>query len=165
MGFLIDIGKTILDTAFDVLPIVVILFVFQALVLRKRPPHLKRILIGFVYVLVGLSLFLIGLKEALFPIGKLMAQQLIDPEFLGIGASDEVHWRDYLWVYAFAAAIGFSTTIAEPSLIAVSIKAQTIAAPTVGRKHEWRVSQQIAGGHGRFSTIAFFLHGPRIVFG
>jgi hypothetical protein len=142
MGFLIDIGKTILDTAFDVLPIVVILFVFQALVLRKRPPHLKRILIGFVYVLVGLSLFLIGLKEALFPIGKLMAQQLIDPEFLGIGASDEVHWRDYLWVYAFAAAIGFSTTIAEPSLIAVSIKAQEVSGGTV-KAFELRIAVAI----------------------
>ncbi|MBT5666916.1 MAG: DUF1538 domain-containing protein, partial [Rhodospirillaceae bacterium] len=127
MAFLSDIGTVIFATAFDVLPIVIILFVFQALVIRKKPAHLKQIVIGFVYVLIGLSLFLVGLNEALFPLGKTMARQLTDPGFLGIAAGADIHWRDYLWVYAFAAAIGFATTIAEPSLIAVALKAQEVS--------------------------------------
>jgi hypothetical protein len=127
MGFLSELATVIFATAFDVLPIVLILFVFQALVIRKKPAHLKQILIGFVYVLIGLSLFLVGLGEALFPLGKTMARQLTDPGFLGIAAGADIDWRDYLWVYAFAAAIGFATTIAEPSLIAVAIKAQEVS--------------------------------------
>ncbi|NQU62270.1 MAG: DUF1538 domain-containing protein [Rhodospirillales bacterium] len=131
ISFFTDLVTTTLATAFDVLPIVAILFVFQALVIRKKPAHLKRIVIGFVYVLLGLSLFLVGLEKALFPLGKTMARQLTDPGFLGIGTGNAVHWRDYLWVYAFAAAVGFATTIAEPSLIAVAIKAEEVSGGTM----------------------------------
>jgi len=131
MTFVTGLASTTAATAFDVLPIVAILFFFQALVIRKKPPRLKRIVIGFVYVLLGLSLFLVGLEKALFPIGKTMAQQLTNPGFLGIEIGAAVDWRDYLWVYAFAATIGFATTIAEPSLIAVALKAQEVSGGTM----------------------------------
>ena len=127
MGLLIQIFETTAATILDVIPIIVILFTFQAFVVRKRPANLKRILFGFVYVLLGLSLFLVGLEQALFPIGKTMATQLTDPNFLGIVKGAAINWQDYMWVYIFAAAIGFSTTIAEPSLIAISIKAQDVS--------------------------------------
>ncbi len=119
--------STALSTLLDVAPIVAILAVFQFAVLRRRPPRLRRIAIGFVYVLVGLTLFLIGLDEALFPLGETMARQLTAPERIG-GAG----WSGYLPVYAFAAAIGFATTIAEPSLIAVAVKAEEISGGSVG---------------------------------
>lgn len=146
-AFLIDIVKTTLATALDVLPIVVILFVFQALVIRKKPANLKKIVIGFVYVLIGLSLFLVGLEEALFPVGRTMARQLTDPGFLGIGAGDAVHWQDYLWVYAFAAAIGFSTTVAEPSLIAVALKAQAVSGGAI-KAFELRIAVAVGVAFG-----------------
>jgi hypothetical protein len=131
-GLMTDIINTLVATVRDVLPIAVILFGFQFLVLRRRIPHLKRVLSGFGFVLVGLAFFLLGLEEALFPIGKLMAQQLTDPAFLGIDVaaiSDEVakHWYAYYWVYIFAFMIGFATTVAEPSLIAVAIKASEVS--------------------------------------
>ncbi|MEN8169495.1 MAG: DUF1538 domain-containing protein [Pseudomonadota bacterium] len=124
--------QTILDTVLvtvrDVLPIATIIFGFQIFVIRRPIPHLKRVLAGFGYVLLGLSLFLIGLEEALFPLGKLMAEQLTDPAFiLGEGVVRALQWSDYSWVYLFAFAIGFSTTVAEPSLIAVAIKAQEVS--------------------------------------
>jgi hypothetical protein len=122
----------------DVLPIAIILIVFQVLVLRKRVPNLKRVLAGFAYVVVGLTLFLVGLEEALFPIGKIMAAQLTDPAFIygaeaaanpdGIGI---VWWR-YYWVFLFAAAIGFASTVAEPALIAVAIKAEEASGGALG---------------------------------
>jgi len=153
MAFLTDIIASTAATAFDVLPIVVILFVFQALVIRKRPPHLKRIVIGFVYVLIGLSLFLVGLEKALFPIGRTMAQQLTDPGFLGIGPGNAVHWLDCLWVYAFAAAVGFAATIAEPSLIAVSIKAQEVSGGTM-KAFELRIAVAIGVAVGTFRIVS-----------
>ena len=65
---------------------------------------------------------------ALFPIGKLMAEQLTAPEFIGISAHAEtVAWQSYRWVYIFAASIGFATTLAEPSLLAVALKAEGIS--------------------------------------
>jgi len=108
---------------------------------------MKRIVIGFVYVLIGLSLFLVGLEEALFPLGKTMARQLTDPSFLGIGAGVDVHWRNYLWVYAFAAAVGFATTIAEPSLMAVAVKAQEVSGGTM-KAFELRIAVAVGVAFG-----------------
>jgi hypothetical protein len=69
----------------------------------------------------------VGLEQALFPIGKTMAAQLTAPTFVGASSDGGIDWRNYVWVYVFAAAVGFATTIAEPSLIAVSLKAQDIS--------------------------------------
>ena len=135
MELLPHLFHTLLLTVRDVLPIAAVIFGFQLLVIRKPIPNLKRVLIGFLYVLVGLALFLVGLEEALFPLGKVMARQLTDPAFLYGGIEQlagEIRWLDYLWVYLFAAAIGFATTIAEPSLLAVAIKAQEVSGGTIG---------------------------------
>lgn len=127
------VAETLLSTVVDVIPIAAIIFGFQFLVIRRSVPNLKRVIVGFIYVLLGLSLFLIGLEEALFPLGKLMAKQLTDPLFiLGDGVSRALQWNDYYWVYLFAFAIGFSTTVAEPSLIAVAIKANEVSGGGIG---------------------------------
>ncbi|PKF49149.1 DUF1538 domain-containing protein [Enterovibrio nigricans] len=121
---------TLFSTVRDVFPIVCIIFGFQFAVLRQPIANMRRIIFGFVYVLIGLSLFLMGLELALFPLGESMAIQLTTPEFLfGEGESMPlvVEWHHYYWVYVFAAAIGFSTTVAEPSLIAVAIKASQVS--------------------------------------
>jgi hypothetical protein len=126
---------TALGTLWDVLPIALILVFFQVLVLRQPIPHLRRALVGFVYVVVGLGLFLIGLEEALFPLGRIMAEQLTDPVFIhgpDSGASEiAAPWWRYYWIYLFAALIGFATTVAEPALIAVAIKANQVSAGTL----------------------------------
>ncbi|MGM0477066.1 MAG: DUF1538 domain-containing protein [Pseudomonadota bacterium] len=125
---------TLFGTLRDVFPIALILFVFQFLVLRKRVPHLGRILGGFVYVILGLTFFLAGLEQALFPLGDLMARQLTDPAFI-TGMADAtaatLKWHDYYWVYLFALAIGFATAIAEPALIAVALKASQVSGGVV----------------------------------
>ncbi len=120
------------DTVFAVVPIAGVLLIFQLAVLRRPLPHLGRMLVGVGLVMVGMVLFLAGLGEALFPLGEVMAQQLVDTEMGGVSsAAGEVDWRDFMLVYAFGAAIGFATTIAEPALIAVSMKAQDISGGTL----------------------------------
>ena len=131
MEFLWTFGNAVLGMALDVAPIVVVLVVFQAVVLRRRLPNPRRLVAGALCVLLGLTLFLIGLEEALFPIGETMARQLSAPETLGVSAA-QATWRDYALVYAFAAAIGFATTMAEPSLIAVALKAEEVSGGSVG---------------------------------
>lgn len=129
MDLLFEFLTTLKNTVVDVLPILSIILGFQLLVIRKPIPHIKQVGFGFVYVLIGLALFLLGLEKALFPLGKMMAEQLTAPEFIHAGEQvlTSIHWSDYKWVYVFAAAIGFSTTIAEPSLIAVAIKAEEVS--------------------------------------
>lgn len=140
MNIVADLLSTILDTVVDVLPIVVIIFGFQFFVIRKKPANLTQILSGFVWVLIGLSFFLLGLEWCLFPLGRLMATQLTDPVFIhGVESAEQlatalsaIDWLDYYWVYLFAFLIGFSTTIAEPSLMAVAIKANEVSGGAIG---------------------------------
>ena len=132
---LLLLAATLYQTIFDVLPIAAILLGFQFLVIRKPVPNLRKVLIGFAYVLVGLSLFLMGLEKALFPVGRLMAEQLTQIEFIYAGTDrlmPQYHWSDYYWVYIFAFSIGFSTTIAEPSLMAVALKANEVSGGAIG---------------------------------
>lgn len=130
-----DFLQTLLNTLLDAAPIIAIIAGFQLFVIRRSIPNLRRMLIGFVYVVIGLTLFLLGLEKALFPLGRTMAAQLTDPGFIYAGVeqlSATIHWADYYWVYLFAFAIGFSTTIAEPSLLAVAIKAQQVSGGAIG---------------------------------
>ncbi|HEY8096079.1 MAG TPA: DUF1538 domain-containing protein [Methylobacter sp.] len=121
-------GLVLLATCRDILPIAGIIIGFQLLVIRKPLAHPKKMLVGFIYVLLGIAFFLKGLEMALFPLGKLMAAQLTNPEFLGINPGEQnVSWQAYYWVYIFAASIGFATTLAEPSLLAVAWKAEQIS--------------------------------------
>jgi hypothetical protein len=148
MDLIVNALQFIADSAVDVLPIAVFLFVFQRLVIGKPLANGKQIVVGFIFVVVGLGLFLDGLEKTLFPLGRLMAQQLTDPAFLyevaGKAVADLV-WQDYYWVYLFALAIGFSTTLAEPALIAVSMKANTVSGGAIGF---WGLRVAVAIGVG-----------------
>ncbi len=134
MQFIQEFPALLLATFFDILPIAIIIFGFQFLVIRKRVKNLKSVLTGMLYVLIGITFFLLGLEQALFPIGRSMAEQLTNPEFLqGMRISvGELQWQDYYWVYIFAFAIGAGTTIAEPALIAVAMKANEVSGGAIG---------------------------------
>ena len=144
MEFVSVLAASGISTALDVAPIIVVLVLFQVAVLRRKLPNLRGIAAGFLLVLAGLTIFLIGLKEALFPIGETMARQLTSADSIGAEKiADGVHWDDYLLVYAFAAAIGFATTIAEPSLLAVALKAEEVSG---GAVRAWGLRTAVALG-------------------
>ncbi|PIQ97813.1 MAG: hypothetical protein COV67_02300 [Nitrospinae bacterium CG11_big_fil_rev_8_21_14_0_20_56_8] len=136
-----------IGTLWDILPIVLVLAFFQIVVIRKFLPHFKQICFGFLLVIAGLAIFIVGLEECIFPIGAEMARQLTDPAFLtgglsGFGTSAPSPTL-YRWTYVFAFLIGFSTTLAEPALIAVAIKAREI---TTGSISEWGLRISVALG-------------------
>jgi len=132
MTFIADAAAVLIATLRDVAPILALIVGFQLFVLRQPIPHLRRLLIGGVYVVIGLAMFLIGLEKALFPVGKIMAAQLSDPVFLsGGGNNAPLSWTAYGWIYLFAAMIGFATTIAEPSLLAVALKAGEVSSGVI----------------------------------
>jgi len=136
--------KTILSTSLDVLPIVLFIFLFQVFVIRQPVRDPARLIAGLAFTIVGLGLFLVGLEQALFPLGRLMAEQLTHPEFLTRGTQAAgFHWSNYSWAYVFAFAIGFATTIAEPALLAVAMKANETSG---GAIHVWGLRVAVAIG-------------------
>ena len=139
--------RIVFNSARDVLPIAVFLFLFQRVVIGQPMPGGKKIIVGFVFVVLGLGCFLVGLEQALFPLGRLMAQRLTDPEFLAASAiqMDVPGWAQYYWVYVFAFSVGISTTLAEPALIAVSMKANQVSGGAIGI---WALRVAVAIGVG-----------------
>ena len=141
----ITFNEVFLATLKDVLPVMGLLICFQLFVLRRPIPHWRRAALGFIFVVIGLALFLNGLETALFPIGKIMAAQLSSSEFV-FGSEDvpvEVVWSAYWWIYLFGALIGFATTVAEPALIAVSFKAHEVSR---GGLNQWGLRLAVATG-------------------
>jgi len=142
---LLQIAQTFVATCRDVFPVLALIVGFQYIILREPIPRLRQVVVGFGYVLIGLTLFLVGLEKALFPLGKIMATQLSAPEFVfGSQLAPNIpEWRAYAWVYVFAALIGFATTIAEPALIAVAYKANQVSAGTIS---QWGLRLVVAFG-------------------
>ncbi len=103
------------DSFRDLLPIVLVIGFFQLIVIRQPLPNFTEVIIGSFLVVIGLSLFVQGLEMALFPIGEALAQALARKGSL-------------LWLLLFSFLLGFSTTIAEPALIAIAKESADIAA-------------------------------------
>ena len=108
------ITQKLLTAFWDLLPIVLVVSFFQLVVLRQPFPNLTEILIGLVLVVIGLMLFIEGLNMGLFPIGESLSYALTKKGSL-------------FWLLLFSFLLGFSTTIAEPALIAVTKEAARIA--------------------------------------
>lgn len=110
--------RTLRDSLRDLAPVILVIGFFQLVVIRQPLPEsieLLDLVTGLIYVVVGLSLFVKGLQIGLFPIGENLAR-----EFANKGSM--------LWLFAFAFALGFGSTVAEPALIAVANKAAEVVA-------------------------------------
>ncbi len=109
-----DIFWDLIAVIKDVAPILMVIFFFQYLVIKKAVAHLHRIAVGIMLVILGLYAFILGLEMGLFPIGETIAFQL-------------TAMKNDLLIYLFGFLIGFSTTMAEPALLAIAIKAQEVS--------------------------------------
>ena len=112
-----------IKTVLDIAPIILMIAVFQFAFIRRSLPHLPQILAGLSYVAIGLTLFRIGINESLIPIGRDMAYQLIRFAYAG----GEASVGDYLPIFAFAALLGFTATLIEPTLIAAASRVQELS--------------------------------------
>lgn len=99
----------------DLAPIIAVILFFQFLVLQQPLPDVLQILVGVLFVVMGLTFFIHGLEQGLFPIGESMAHAFARKGSLS-------------WLVVFAFALGFGTTVAEPALIAVADEAAEVAA-------------------------------------
>jgi len=106
---------SLLSSLRDLAPIIIVIAFFQIVVLQQPIPDLIGLITGIIFVLFGLTFFIYGLEMGLFPIGESMAHA-----FAKKGS--------VFWLLAFAFALGFGTTIAEPALIAVAAESSQIAA-------------------------------------
>lgn len=106
--------RQLFNSFLDLVPILLVVFVFQIFVIQQPIPNLLDLIIGTIFVIFGLTLFIQGLEQGLFPIGESMAYAFARKGSL-------------FWLLAFAFCLGFGTTIAEPSLMTVAEEGANIA--------------------------------------
>jgi hypothetical protein len=111
---LIALSKDALFSFRDLLPIVVVIAVFQLFVIKQPVSGVVELVYGGFLVLLGLAFFIFGLRLALFPIGEGLAHDLAKK-----GSA--------FWLFVFAFVLGFGTTIAEPALLAIAEEAANVA--------------------------------------
>ena len=99
----------------DLAPIILVILFFQLVVIQQPLPNIGQLMFGILFVLMGLTFFIHGLEQGLFPIGESMAHAFARKGSVG-------------WLVMFAFALGFGTTVAEPALIAVAAEAAKVAA-------------------------------------
>lgn len=114
MGYVKEFSHALVHAFKNLLPIVVVVLVFQLLVLREVPDNSLSMAIGLGIVAIGVALFLQGLELSIFPVGKSLSNQFAKKGSVPI-------------LLAFGFAIGFSAVVAEPALIAVAQQAQEIS--------------------------------------
>jgi hypothetical protein len=107
--------KQLFSSFLDLAPILAVVLVFQVFIIRQPIPDVGNLIAGTVFVIIGLTLFVRGLEQSLFPIGEAMAYAFARKGSL-------------FWLLAFAFCLGFGTTVAEPALIAIAQEAADIAA-------------------------------------
>lgn len=112
---LIALTKDALGSLRDLLPIALVISVFQIFVFRESAAALSSMIAGALLVIAGLTFFIFGLRLALFPIGEGLAHAL-------------ARKGSVFWLVVFAFVLGFGTTIAEPALIAIAAEAAEVAA-------------------------------------
>ncbi len=132
--------KALLGSCKDLLPIIIVIAFFQFIVLQQPMPNIGDILVGLVLVVLGLTFFIYGLEMGLFPIGESMAQAFAKKGSIS-------------WLLTFAFCLGFCTTVAEPSLIAVAKEAAIVAVS--GGIISNTIESQLSYANGLRLTVAF----------
>ncbi len=133
----------------DLLPILLVVLFFQFIVLEQSLPDIGRLITGIVFVILGLTFFIHGLEQGLFPIGESMAHAFAKKGSI-------------FWLVVFAFSLGFGTTVAEPALIAVAAEAANVAAS--GGMIETSEQAKSSYANGLRFTVAFSV-GIAIVIG
>lgn len=107
-------AKYLFSSFLDLVPIFAVVLIFQVFVIKQPIPDLTKLLVGSFFVILGLTLFVQGLEQSLFPLGEDMAY-------------DFARKGSLFWLLVFAFCLGFGAAIAEPALIAVSKEAANVA--------------------------------------
>jgi hypothetical protein len=136
MTILKILSNRFLSVVLDIFPLLLVIFVFQTFVIQKPFPHLEQTIMGIGLVVLGLFLFIMGLENALFPLGEGIANQFAQK-------------GNVFWLLLFGFTLGFSTTIAEPALTIIANKAGHLAADSGSIKPD-------------DSTISIFVTGLRL---
>ena len=136
-------GSAMQSSLQAIVPLIALLLLVQRFVLKEAIQHADQIVLGIVLAILGLMLFQIGLGRGLIPLGEQVGTNLpsaFAPPEERFGATG-----GKIVAIAFAFAVGYGATLAEPALNALS---ETVENVTSGAFKKWLLAQAVATGVG-----------------
>jgi hypothetical protein len=120
-----------------IVPLVVFLLLVLRLLVKKSLPHRWMIAYGIALTLAGMATFNIGLSYGLAELGS-QSGSALPAAFLSIGGMPEsplyVYALGLALVVAFACALGFGATLAEPALNALGFTVEELTNGAFSRR-------------------------------
>ena len=120
LAFLQDLPHYTAEVLQSTLPIVGVFMLFQALTRSFQPRQLVRMVLGFVYTIIGLILFLTGVNVGFAPVGNLLGS--------GLG-SGPLRWA----LLPIGMLIGYYIVKAEPAVQVLNEQVEEITGGTISR--------------------------------
>lgn len=114
LNLLWGVFKGFLSSAKDIIPVTVFLILFQVLILKSPIENIKALIGGIFLSVLGLFLFVQGLRYGLLPLGQSVGESLPKSGSLSI-------------ILIFAFALGYTTTLAEPALAALALQVDELS--------------------------------------
>lgn len=102
-----SVKDTVLDSIYTTLPMTVIIFILHFTIIDFPPEVLINFLAGTVMVIVGLSLFSIGIDVALLEVGEEIGSSII-------------RFKKVRHILLWAFVLGFAIALAEPNIQVLS---------------------------------------------
>lgn len=133
------------EVAYILMPIVLIFIIFQIVHLRLARTQLIRILMGVIYTLVGLTIFLTGVNIGFMPAGTYMGAHLAE--------------LSYSWILIpLAAVLGFFVVFAEPATHVLNKQVEDLTNGAISRR-------MMMAGVSMGVSVAFILCVIRVLTG
>lgn len=120
MKVVVGLGE-LWETFKTILPLTLILVVFQIFILKKPLHNIKDFVVGFILAVLGLHLFLKGASMSLLPLGESVGRNLVVIE------------RKWLIVF-IAFIIGYFGTLVEPALKILALQVEEVSVGVISHK-------------------------------
>ena len=104
---LLELKKAAIEAITSILPLVIVILILQFTVLHAPPELLWNFLIGAAMAIVGVTLFLAGVRIGILPMGRDVGAELPQHESL-------------LLIIVSAVIFGFVVTVTEPGVMVLS---------------------------------------------
>lgn len=118
--FILELPHVLFDSLIALSPLIVVLIVMQFVSFKLSRRQFRRLVIGFIYALIGLIIFLVGVNAGFMEVGNKIGQVLTQKE-------------SKVFVLIFAFILGLLTIVAEPAVSVLTHQIEDVTAGYIKR--------------------------------
>jgi len=116
----LNIKETVLEVVYAILPVTILVTIMQLTIVKLPKEDFVMFIGGTVMVMLGLILFMIGVKAGFIPMGEMLGSALVS--------------KGKLWLITiFGFILGFSVTVADPDVQVLASQVTRVSEGEIGR--------------------------------